>query len=304
MKKLQISKRVLIVSGIWLLTVLSFITTGNVFAKYVYTHEYDPTPVTAKAFYFESDYLTTQSNQEYKLNSTTNSISFNLYNFNYDVCPDPDCPSCEYVTQVDCNYTINVTAYNKATSTYDQNFTVEVKVGDTVKASPDTAPANKKTVQTVTIGGMEPNHDYTVTVTATGGYQKTLSATFSVAKLDNGFFMNVDTSNDEFVILTVWALGDAFVGDVTITGPAGLIPDAKDSLLKTVNNYKEVEVEGGEYQYRYVEFSFKDTINFGTSYPARSYRFFKDENYKGESFTVTLTVGGDTFSAEKSDEIP
>ena len=297
MKKLHISKRVLIISGIWLLAVLSFIATGNVFAKYVYTHEYDPTHVTAKAFYFESDYLTTRTDQTYYPNATTQSVSFNLYNYNYSVCPDPACAECENASQVDCTYTITVTSYNRANSTYEEDFTFEVKVGETVKNTPTTtdekaktmqttATANKKTVQTVTISGIEPNHDYKVTVTANGGYTKTLQATFSVAKLEEGFFMNLDTSNDEFIILTVWTVGNSFTGEATISVPAGLIPDATDSKLTSIDNYN---AESG----KYTAFDFGDTVS---AFSARSYRFFKTADYNSnDKFTVKI---GETFAKE------
>ena len=75
---------------------------------------------------------------------------------------------------------------------------------------------------------------------------------------------------------------------VTVTFPAGLIPDSTDPILAAVKNY-----EGNTY----VAKSFTDKNSFQSASSSRSYRFFKTDGYTAGSFTVKM---GDA-SAEVSD---
>ncbi len=278
MKKIQIPKRVLIVVCIVLLVATS-IATGSVLAKYARTLKNNTSPVTAKAFYFESDYLVETviegAQGYYHLNSTTQSVSFNLYNFQREMCADPNCENCAFTSQVNCNYTVNVTSD-------DTDFTLS--------AEQFTAFADTKTTQTVTLSGLEPGRSYQVSVTANGGYTKTLYATFSVDTEGSGFFMNV-AETDAYVLLTVWTERYS-TGPITVNVPAGLIPDATDPILKDIENYKTVDGVN-----KYTEFDFTDADSFQSASSSRSYRFFKADGYTTESFTVKM---GDA-SAEVSD---
>lgn len=278
MKKIQISKQTLILI-IALIVVASSIASGGVIAKYAQTRKDQTSHVTAKQFYFESDYLVENviegAQGFYHLNSTVESVSFNLYNFQREMCADPDCENCAFTSQVNCNYTVNVTSD-------DADFTLS--------AEQFSAPANTKTTQTVTLSDLKPGYSYQVSVTANGGYTKTLYATFSVDKESDGFFMNV-AETETYILLTVWTKGNVVADPetgVTVTFPAGLIPDSTDPILAAVKNY-----EGNTY----VGKSFTDKNSFQSASSSRSYRFFKTDGYTAGSFTVKM---GDA-SAEVSD---
>ena len=256
MKKIQISKRFWIGAGILILAISVLLTSG-VLAKYIQTQEPQDDSVTAKAFYFESNYLTAD-NHEYKLNSGTTSVDFSLFNYENDA----------RVSQVDITYTINVTSS-------DTSFTID---GEVITQKTLIATKNAKADKIVTLANLKDGYTYVVTVTANGGYTKTLSATFSVGSTKNGFFMNVNTFNDKFVVLTVWT--ESVSGDVTIQVPAGLVPDTTEPLLENVNN-----CVNGEYQ----SFTFNDTEHFDEIFMSYSYRFFKTEDYDpNQEFVVTM----------------
>ena len=282
MKKIQISKHVLIVISALLLVAVA-IATGSVIAKYAEERKSETSDVTAKLFYFESDYLT-DDDHTYYLNPTTQSISLKLYNFQNEMCADPDCTDCQFTSQLDCEYTVKVTCED------DSSFTVKidgVATEATAVIDSSNTPKNKKTTHTVTIEGIKPGHDYKIEVTANGGYTKTLSAKFEVAELNSGFYMNVDESNASYVILTVWAEGE-YTGNVTITVPAKLIPDTTDPIMSSIDDY-----DGSSY-------IILDDTSFASEFSSRSYRFFKDAGYTTADFTVTITKNEVTTTAEES----
>ena len=273
MKKFQISKQVLIATCIIILAALA-IATGSVIAKYAKTVGEDKSEVTAKMFYFESDYLTVNKKTEnpYKLNSGVKSVSFELRNFEDD----------SNISQVTCNYTVTI-------STTDADFAIEATAnGEDVGAITDktnfqlTANANQKNIHKITLKNLKPGTQYDITVTSNGGYVKTMYASFLVAEAAGGFYMN-RTDYGAYVELTVWTEGGFAKGDVTISVPDGLIPDVTDSILKDIVNYQD-----GIYK----EFDFTDTTTFNnveTENPSRAYRFFKAANYNSQnSFTVTM----------------
>lgn len=269
MKKSQISKRVLIVACVLLLAAFS-IATGSVIAKYVENIKTESDSVTAKAFYFESDYLLPTGHQ-YELNSTVDSVSFELRNFENEL----------RISQVKCTYEITI-------ESDDSNFTVKVNEGEAEKHTSLelTANADVKTTHKITLEGLQSGKKYKVTVTAKGGYQKTLSATFSVAENKSGFYMNVEET-ETYVLLTVWTEGDRN-GKVTINVPAGLIPDTTDPIMANIDDY-----DGNTY-------TIFDNESFQSEFSSRSYRFFKDTNYAAANFTLTITKDGVTTEAEDS----
>lgn len=233
------------VGGAVLLIVLLTLA-GGVVSKYVNSREVDAY-VTAPAFYFESNYLT-EDNHEYKLNAGTTSLQIELYNFENEL----------RVSEVDCTYTVSV-------ETKDTNFSPP---SQTLEAE---ATGEGRTTS-FTLNGLKNGCSYTVTVTADGGYVKTLSATFTVAPDTNGFYMNVDDSDPDFVILTIWT--ENVSGTVDVTFPDGLIPDTTDPTLRTITSGSK-------------------TFRVGTmgTYSSRSYRFFKTSSYaENSTFTVTRKV--------------
>lgn len=244
------TRRLLILAGaVLLLAVL--LAIGVAFAKYADSKS-EKIPVSSKAFYFESDYLT-EDNHEYALNSGTTSVEFKLYNFENEL----------RFSEVDCTYAVSV-------GTQDASFT---SMTSTYTLQQSELPQT----QTVNLDGLKDGYSYAVTVTATGGgYTKTLYATFTVGKTD-GFYMNL-SDEGSYVVLTVWT--ENITGNVEISVPAGLIPDSTDSVFANVKNYN-----GGTYK----SFNFEDTSSFTSRYSSHSYRFFKTSDYDSTSdFTVKM----------------
>ncbi len=138
---------------------------------------------------------------------------------------------------------------------------------------------------TVTLSDLEPG-TYTVKAQGTGsnqegadGYQMTLTATIVVPEPELAVYKYLDTTNSEYVLLTVWSQG--YQGAVTITSPAGLIPDNTDLVMKDAQT-------GG---------AFTDTASFRDSgYCSHTYRFF-GSGVTAEDFTVTYD-GGQTATVK------
>lgn len=255
MKKFHITKSFLVGVGALFLSV-AVLLTGGALAKYITEYDDETTQVGSKEFYFESNYLK-EAGHIYKLNPGTDSVEIELYNYENEL----------RVSEVDTEYKITV-------SSTDTTFKINgVTAGEaTVAAAKNTAVDS-----VVKLSNLKDGYDYDVSVTADGGYVKTLTATFKVASVESKFCFNVDNSDGEFVLLTVWM--ENLTGTVDITVPAGLIPDTTDPILKEKENY-----EDGKYK----AFSFSDTQNFKTGQsPAHTYIFFKTEDYDAaQNFTV------------------
>lgn len=249
MNKVRVSKKY-IFGAVVLLFMVCLVATGGVLAKYIstLTQGNNIFPVTSKEFYFESNRLTSDG-KEYQLNADTTSVEIELYNFENEF----------RVSEVDCKYTVTVSF--SETEAPPKIYMDDVEINEPI----DVAGNSAKTTKLV-LKNLKKGHTYTVSVTADGGYSKTLSAKFTVAN-DSGFYMNVKDAG-EYVLLTVWT--ENVTGDVNITFPDGLIPDATDPILTNVKNY-----ENGEY----VGKSFSDESSFGTAYSSHAYRFFKAANY-------------------------
>jgi hypothetical protein len=93
-------------------------------------------------------------------------------------------------------------------------------------------------------------------------------------------YKELDTTNDEYVLLTVWTEG--YSGNVKVEYPNTLIPDNTNSVMRTVSQ----------------GYGIVDTVSFsGTNkYSSHVYRFFADDTVQSaldvEKFTVSY---GDDF---------
>lgn len=246
------TRKILIATGA-VLALVALLVTGQVVAKYIKQDLNRKEPVSAKAFYFESNYLTADC-RKYNLNAGTQSVEIELYNFENEL----------RISEVDCTYEV------KVEKTDDVNYKSDITV--------DPTTAEKQGTSKFTLSNLQDGCTYTVTVTANGGYEKTLSAKFTVAAKTDKCYMNL-SETAEYVLLTVWT--EDVTGKVSVTFPAGLIPDATDSVLKNVNNYNS---ETQTYESK----SFEDSIS---NYASRSYRFFKTKDYNAESNSFTVKVG-------------
>lgn len=253
-----LKKRPLRAASLLLIAVLatSALFGGSILAKYV-REQTERGPVKALEFYVESDLLTEQG-KTYELQAGTASVSFSLQNY-------IGTGAYQRLSEVPITYTVKVEGTEGATvhpADNGEGATSEY----TAKALENDATDTK-----LTVSNLKPGGTYTVTVTANGGYEKTLKATFKVKAAEDGFFMHVDDSDANVVILTVWTQNIS--GDVTIT------PDIDNTLIpdNTCAGLEKMKV-GGE-----------ATIeNFGT-YTAKEFRFFKPSEYAGNAiFTVTL----------------
>lgn len=238
-------------------------------AKYVKDLGTNDTIIRAKEFYFSSDLLK-EGGSNYTLNPGTKSITFELRNHDDQL------------------------RYSEDNLIYE----VTVDNGATVKVLLDTEPqqltGGKISNHRIQISGLQDGVTYTVTATGRAGYEKILSATFTVKKQNEGAYkyLQMDPSG-AFVLLTVWT--ENVSGNVTIsTTLTGLIPDATDDALAEIKNYNQ-DNDGTKYS----------AINgasagFLDPYSSHTYRFFLETpftQYQVKDITVTV---GNTTAGEKT----
>lgn len=246
--KINISK----ITAIFLAVALfCFVITGTVsLAKYI-NKKQNIEYIESGNFYFASNILKEDSGKSYALSMGTTSISFDLSN----------------------------TEDNLRFSGVDIDYTITVTGGAIISKNSGTLAKNTNSTEIITLSGMTNGGTYTVTAIGNAGYELILKATFTIGTEKNGFFMNVDNSNDAFVLLTLWT--ENIKGNVDITIPAGLIPDNTDSVMSTITNYNS---ETSKYE----SITFEDNESFVNNYSSYTYRFFKTEDYTGEEFIVKI----------------
>lgn len=263
-KNKKISRRNVLAIGILAALVIPLgAVVSGVSAKYMKKVDDQTTVVRAREFYFTSDLLK-ENGAVYPLNPGTDTISFEVRNYADDL------------------------RYSEGQIT----FTVEAG-GATVTVEPEgnTLPGAQKSSAVVTLSDLEDGRTYTVRVVGSGGYQKQLSAEFEILAPGTQVYkyLQMDPSG-AFVLLTVWT--ENVSGNVAISAPAGLIPDATDGMLAGIRNYNAGQ---GKYQAMANQ-------NAGTlgAYSSHTYRFFLETpfaEYNVDGFEVTV---GDTAATEKT----
>ena len=237
-----------------LLLLLAAVAVGGLVwgASAKYNREIQDTDnvVVAKEFIFSSDLLA-EDCPAYTLNPGTASIGFELYNYIGDNVSGMAIP---YEVSVEPAATVTITPSNGELS-----------------AGPD------KQTHTVELTDLQPGTTYTVTVVGQNQYKTTLKAEFAVSGLDTGVFQSISETN-AYIDLTVWTHNSS--GTVTLSVPAGLIPDATDSVLSGIRNYDE-----GVYG------AWSGTVGSMEKYSSHVYRFFKTNDYDGDDLTAQV---GDT----------
>ena len=270
-KHSHIRKRTIIIT---LLVVLLF-TVGGVFAKYIYNSG-GMGLLSAKEFYFTSNLLT-ENTAKYVLNSKTTEISFTLGN-NADKLR---------FSQDDIKYSITVGC--KSGDSYPEE---NIKYAD----SEQVLSGGSVDTTSITLKGLTMGETYTVTATGKAGYKQTLKAEFTVSDKEENVHMHLDTSNDAFVLLTVWTHN--MTGPLTVITPAGLIPDNTDPILRKVYNYSGTE---------YGAVQFTDNTNFTEAYSSYTYRFFisEDKSYDiNKDFNVFIKKNDIEYPAKAEEKIP
>ena len=151
----------------------------------------------------------------------------------------------------------------------DINYTVTISGGAMEGASEGTLTGTLKTgavsIDTLTLSNLERGKTYTVTAIGKAGYEKTLSATFTVSGDEENVYKHL-ADHGAYYLLTVWTenvSGNA----MNITFPDGLVPDNTDDVMKNVKNLKSDVYEKD---------SFIDSTSFTSAYSSHQYRFFKD----------------------------
>ncbi|MBE6642445.1 MAG: hypothetical protein E7615_02185 [Ruminococcaceae bacterium] len=271
-KHSHIKKRTVIIAAV---TVL-LLTVGGVFAKYIYNTD-GMNVVSAKEFYFTSNLLA-EGNQKYVLNpnpdTETANISFTLGN-NADKLR---------FSQDNISYSVTVETKNGSpVPTVIYSDSEKVLNGGAVDST------------TVTLNGLQMGETYTVTATGTAGYKQTLKAEFYVSAKNEVVHKHLDTSNDAFVVLTVWS--ENVKGELTIeVQKSGLIPDNTDSILGNVYNYLN-----GSYTEMTGENAISDTQNFTDTYSSYTYRFFVSDStsYTVSDFNVYIDSNGTIHLADE-----
>ena len=198
--------------------------------------------VRAREFYFTSDYLM-PGGKLHKLNQTTNealTVQFELRNY-----------EGLNVSELDIHYDIQLNSNDKTA---------------TLSANKGTISRNGKNENKVviTLSGLKAGCSYEVIATGRNGYSKTLSAAFEVLESTENIHKNT-TKYKDYVILTIWT--DAIAAEnLTVSVPAGLIPDRTNTNLRNVGNSFTVSL---------------------AKYSSVAYRFFTAGGYDGSPITVT-----------------
>lgn len=227
--------------GLLILLILLLLTSGGIettMAKYIQKST-GKILVEAPEFYFTSAYLTAD-NPTYELNADTTQVEFTLRN---------SADELRY-SDVDIHYAV---ALKKSPENASGKLTVpsDSLLGGSVQSTPD-----------IILSEMAPGVTYTVTATGTVAgttdYSQTISATFTVADNDKNLYMNVAESSGGYYLLTVWSRNIS--GTLSITFPAGLVPDNTNSDMASVFNK-----DTGDNSFT--------VANFGT-YSSQTYRFF------------------------------
>ena len=229
---------------LWVLIIvlLAAIPCG-VFAKYIQQRE-QKIVAQAKTFYFSSDLLM-EAGASYNLNPGTTQVEFSLRNYADEFRSAED----------EITYDVYVNGEHVEDGTLnwldtEDTITIDVEAGKT----------------------------YRVQAIGEAGYRKELSAIFTVEPPAEGFFKHLDTPDAHYVLLTVWA--QDISGDVVVSFPAGLIPDATDEKLASVYNYADGHYVAGSTNPVQLE-----------EYGSVVYRFFKEDTsatYSVEDFTVVM----------------
>jgi hypothetical protein len=241
------------------------------YAKYVLEKQTSGT-VVAGDFYFESDLLD-ETTPEYTINSaptisttttksgetekTTSSPTFTFVLKNY-------ADNLRY-NEDDTNFEISAFTTSEDGSTISEDLTITV---DGKQASTGTLAGKQQSEATVVLSGFSSGKTYTVSVTGTTIFTKTITAKIIVHSDGDGIYKYEDNSNSAYVLLTIWTKDITEKTTLTITCPAGLVPDNTHSGMedwKTSTQGYSVTVE---------------------AYSSYTFRFFKTSEYTG-SITVT-----------------
>lgn len=228
--------------------VLALVLIGIAGAKYLYKTD-NRGSIRAKEFYFTSNLL---DEQTHTLAPGSTQITFSLGN-HQDALRYSETP---------IKYTVKVNGITPDGSGLEG----ELAEGSVQDAS-------------VTIKNLTPGQIYKVAAEGVGGYRKTLTATLVIPEAEKYLYKYLDTTNSEYVLLTVWAKGVS--GNVSITPPDTVLPDNTDAVMANARTGA----------------AFTDSDSFKTpGYSSHVYRFFGS----GVTASDFAVICGDITAEEKA----
>jgi len=247
------------------LFVLLALTAGVTFARYATGKQAEGT-VSSPDFYFGSDLLFTLP-ETYTLNpgqSGTTSFSFEVRNW----------VDALRINEKNIGVTVTVLPSDG----------IHINGIETAEATL-TLAGNSKNSATVTVAGLKNGQTYTISATGEAGFKSTLTATVTVKPDEPHIFMHLNDADNYYVLLTVWTKN--LSGEVTVTYPADLTPDATDPVMTGKAAGTPIT----------------DNTNFQTAYSTHVYRFFK--NTPGKNYTDSgFAAGIDHDNSDSTLDIP
>lgn len=199
------------VKWIAIFTLFAVLLAGGLFAKYISEHQ-KSADMTSSNFYFTSNYLE-KSGKSYDINDWQDGFDIELYNYDKD--------DETKVSQNDIKYKVNVSGDGDWTCKEGSEGSLKVGTSD------------NKTKQTIHINPSNTSKKgnvFTVTVTTTAPYKKTISATFTATSSDKPDY-TIEDKEDGSVSLEI--LSNDYKGDVEITwNKDNLDPDSTNKYMK------------------------------------------------------------------------
>lgn len=207
-KKINKKKVIMLIVTMGLL--LCSIVGSIALAKYITDEKSSTGLITTKNFYFTSNLL---DGEVHTFAPGTTSVTFTLGNYEDDL----------RYSEMDIQYTVTA-----------DNTTIEIGNAEGTLTKDDVQNVE------VTISNLQTG-TYTITAVGVGGYKKTLTATIVILDKTSELYYNIDDSNTEYILLTVWNEGDG-LGKTTITYTG--IPDNTNPNMTgwIMNNSVEVEI--------------------------------------------------------------
>lgn len=200
------------VKWIAIFTLFAVLLAGGLFAKYISEHQQSAS-MTSSDFYFTSNYLD-ESEQSYDINDWQDGFDIELYNYDKD--------DKTKVSQNDIQYKVSVSG--------DGDWVCKEGSEGTLK----TGTSDKKNKQTIHINPgntAKKGNVFTVTVTTTSPYKRTISAKFTATSSDKPDY-TIKDEGDGSVSLEI--LSNDYKGDVNITwNQDKLDPDSTNKYMKT-----------------------------------------------------------------------
>lgn len=237
--------------AVWLVAAVALVSAvAGVSAKYAHT-ETKVDDTLSSDFYFTSTLLS-EAGTQYTLMPETNSLKIPL-----------------------CNYADSLRISN-ADITYSYTVT---KDGGSETTGNGTIVAGAANTQTISLTDLTKG-TYTVTAVATSPYQATLKGTFTIPTESTGFITRHGYFRKSLVLLTVWT--ENYRWKVTLTWPAGLIPDSTNPALSGASTYSVSGYTAGS------------IVVSGAPYGSNVYRFFKQNSsavFTTDQFTGTAANG-------------